>query len=62
MAAKIARNSPLVVQGTKLVLNYADEHSTDDSNISNIACVDCYAGLNQVALWNTAFLQRYTFN
>ena len=43
MAAKIASNSPLVVQGTKISLDYADEHSTMDS-------------LNQIALWNTAFI------
>jgi len=43
MATKIADNSPLVVQGTKISLEYADEHSTLD-------------GLNQIALWNTSFL------
>lgn len=43
-AKKIAENSPLVVQGTKMSLNYALDHSLEDS-------------LNQVALWNSAFLQ-----
>eukprot|EP01121_Diplochlamys_sp_Union-15-3_P000078 TRINITY_DN1006_c0_g1_i1.p1 TRINITY_DN1006_c0_g1~~TRINITY_DN1006_c0_g1_i1.p1 ORF type:complete len:125 (+),score=29.33 TRINITY_DN1006_c0_g1_i1:140-514(+) len=44
LAQKIASNSSLVVQGTKLTMNYADEHSVEDS-------------LNQVALWNTAFIK-----
>ena len=43
-AMKMAENSPLVVAGTKLSLNYALDHSLEDS-------------LNQVALWNSAFLQ-----
>ena len=43
-AAEIAANSPLAVQGTKTVLNYADEHSTEE-------------GLEQVAQWNSSFLQ-----
>ena len=45
MAKKIASNSALVVQGTKITLEYADEHPTSDA-------------LNQIALWNTAFLPR----
>eukprot|EP01100_Stratorugosa_tubuloviscum_P013223 TRINITY_DN650_c1_g1_i1.p1 TRINITY_DN650_c1_g1~~TRINITY_DN650_c1_g1_i1.p1 ORF type:complete len:313 (-),score=139.26 TRINITY_DN650_c1_g1_i1:66-905(-) len=45
----IAQNSPLVVQGTKIVLNYADEHSVSD-------------GLEQVALWNSAFLRSDDLN
>jgi len=44
MANRIASLSPLVVQGTKITLNYAEEHSIED-------------GLFQVALWNTAFLR-----
>eukprot|EP01116_Phalansterium_solitarium_P013773 TRINITY_DN31187_c0_g1_i1.p2 TRINITY_DN31187_c0_g1~~TRINITY_DN31187_c0_g1_i1.p2 ORF type:complete len:307 (+),score=98.82 TRINITY_DN31187_c0_g1_i1:99-923(+) len=44
MAEAIAANSPLVVQGTKVQLNYALEHTTDDS-------------LQAAALWNSAFLQ-----
>jgi len=44
IAQKIAMNSPLAVQATKVVLNYADEHTEQDS-------------LNQVALWNAAFLR-----
>jgi len=43
MATSIAENSPLVVQGTKLVMNFADEHSITD-------------GLEHVALFNSAFL------
>jgi len=43
MAAKIAALSPLAVQGTKVTLNYADDHSLRD-------------GLKQVALFNSAFL------
>lgn len=44
LAAEIAANSPLVVQGCKKVLDYAAEHSHED-------------GLMQIALWNTAFLR-----
>jgi len=44
LAQKIAANSPLALQGTKIALNYTDEHNEADS-------------LNQVALWNSAFLQ-----
>jgi len=44
LASDISANSPLVVQGTKFTLNYADEHNTKDS-------------LLQIALWNSAFLK-----
>ncbi|KAL0486722.1 dienoyl-CoA isomerase [Acrasis kona] len=44
MAANIASNSPLVVQGTKKVLQYAETHDTKDA-------------LNQVALWNSALMK-----
>jgi enoyl-CoA hydratase len=44
MADEIAANSPLAVQGTKSVLNYSDEHSTEE-------------GLEHVAQWNSSFLQ-----
>lgn len=45
MAASMASHSPLVVQGVKKVLNYAETHpNTADS-------------LDMVALWNTAFLR-----
>jgi len=44
LAKTIAGNSPLVVQATKMVINYAEEHSIAD-------------GLEQIALFNTAFLQ-----
>jgi len=44
LADEIAANSPLAVQGTKMVLNYSDEHSTDE-------------GLEYVAQWNSAFLR-----
>ena len=43
LAVEIAANSPLAVQGTKMVLNYADEHSTAE-------------GLEHVAQWNSSFL------
>jgi enoyl-CoA hydratase/carnithine racemase len=43
MAKRIAGHSPLVVQGTKRVLQYSEEHTTDE-------------GLQHVALWNSAFL------
>jgi len=44
MAAHIAALSPVVIQGTKIALNYAQEHTVEDS-------------LNQIALWNSAFLK-----
>lgn len=44
MAREIAANSPLVVQGTKAVLNFSESHSVAD-------------GLEYVALWNAAFLR-----
>jgi len=44
MASKIASHSPLVVQGAKTVLNFSEEHSTEE-------------GLQYVALWNSAFLK-----
>jgi enoyl-CoA hydratase/carnithine racemase len=44
LAREIAANSPLAVQGTKVVLNYSDEHSTDE-------------GLEYVAQWNSSFLR-----
>jgi enoyl-CoA hydratase len=43
IAADIAANSPLAVQGTKAVLNYSDEHSVEE-------------GLEYVAQWNSSFL------
>lgn len=44
VAKRIASNSPLVVQGSKKVLQFAEEHSVQD-------------GLYQVALWNAAMLK-----
>ncbi len=44
MAAEIAANSPLAVQGAKAVLQYSEEHSTEE-------------GLEYVAQWNSSFLQ-----
>ena len=44
MAKEIGSHSPLVVQGTKVALDYAASHSHEDS-------------LLQVALWNTSFLR-----
>lgn len=44
MAKTIAKNSPLVVQGTKRVMDYSDEHTEEE-------------GLQFVKLWNTAFLK-----
>lgn len=43
MADRIARNSPLAVQGTKRVMRYSDGKSVED-------------GLAYVATWNAAFL------
>ncbi len=43
LAAEIASNSPLAVQGTKRVMDYSDEHSVEE-------------GLEFVAQWNTSFL------
>jgi enoyl-CoA hydratase len=44
MAARMARNSPLAVQGTKRVLRYCEGKSVED-------------GLRYVATWNAAFVQ-----
>lgn len=44
MAGRIARNSPLAVQGTKQVLRYCEGRSVED-------------GLEYVATWNASFLQ-----
>jgi enoyl-CoA hydratase/carnithine racemase len=44
MAAEICENAPLAVQGTKLVLNYSDEHTIAE-------------GLDYVAQWNAARLR-----
>jgi len=44
MCNKIANNSPLVVQGAKKVLQFAEEHSFDDT-------------LDYVGVWNAAFLE-----
>jgi len=43
MAAEIAANSPLAVQGTKEVLQYSEEHTIEE-------------GLDYVAQWNASFL------
>ena len=43
LARSINANSPLVVQGTKLIINFSEEHTLDE-------------GLLHVALWNSAFL------
>lgn len=43
MAGRVARNSPLAVQGTKRVLRYCEDKTVED-------------GLAYVATWNTAFL------
>jgi len=43
MAAEIAANSPLAVQGVKAVLNYSEQHSIEE-------------GLEYVAQWNSSFL------
>jgi len=43
LAQTISENSPLVVQGAKLVMNFSDEHSVAD-------------GLEHVSLFNSAFL------
>jgi len=44
MAEMIAQRSPIAVQGTKVVMNYARDHSVAD-------------GLNHIAEWNSAMLQ-----
>jgi enoyl-CoA hydratase/carnithine racemase len=44
MASEIADFSPLVVQGSKKVLNFSEDHTEDES-------------LEHVALWNTSFLK-----
>lgn len=45
MAAEIAANSPMTVQGTKAILQHAEEHTIDE-------------GLDYVAQWNSSFLNR----
>ena len=40
----LAQRSPIAVQGTKVVMNYARDHSVAD-------------GLNHIAEWNSAMLQ-----
>lgn len=44
MAQMLAERSPIAVQGTKMVMNYAREHTTND-------------GLVHIAEWNGAMLQ-----
>lgn len=44
MADRIAKNSPLAVQGTKRVMRYCEGKSVED-------------GLDFVATWNAAFIQ-----
>ena len=44
LAATLAQNPPLAVQGTKRVIDWSADHSTAD-------------GLSYVAAWNAAFLQ-----
>ena len=43
MAEEIAANSPLAVQGAKVVLNYSEQHAIEE-------------GLEHVAQWNSSFL------
>jgi Delta3,5-Delta2,4-dienoyl-CoA isomerase len=43
MAHEIASNSPMTVQGAKVVLNYSEQHSVEE-------------GLEYVAQWNSSFL------
>eukprot|EP00008_Paramoeba_atlantica_P007799 CAMPEP_0201489678 /NCGR_PEP_ID=MMETSP0151_2-20130828/23300_1 /ASSEMBLY_ACC=CAM_ASM_000257 /TAXON_ID=200890 /ORGANISM="Paramoeba atlantica, Strain 621/1 / CCAP 1560/9" /LENGTH=270 /DNA_ID=CAMNT_0047875355 /DNA_START=30 /DNA_END=842 /DNA_ORIENTATION=+ len=45
LALEISKNSPRAVQGTKICLNYAENHSTADA-------------LNQMAFFNTSFLDK----
>eukprot|EP01125_Pyxidicula_operculata_P015555 TRINITY_DN5293_c0_g1_i1.p1 TRINITY_DN5293_c0_g1~~TRINITY_DN5293_c0_g1_i1.p1 ORF type:complete len:274 (+),score=45.02 TRINITY_DN5293_c0_g1_i1:28-849(+) len=44
LCSKIAKNSPLAVQGAKRVLQFAEEHTTSDT-------------LDHIGLWNSAFLE-----
>ena len=44
IAAEIAENSPLAVQGCKEMINYARDHSIDD-------------GLDYIAVWQTGMFQ-----
>eukprot|EP00696_Hemimastix_kukwesjijk_P000036 gnl/Hemi2/10065_TR3490_c0_g1_i1.p1 gnl/Hemi2/10065_TR3490_c0_g1~~gnl/Hemi2/10065_TR3490_c0_g1_i1.p1 ORF type:complete len:280 (-),score=78.18 gnl/Hemi2/10065_TR3490_c0_g1_i1:78-917(-) len=44
LAASIASNSPLAVQGVKAIIKYSEEHTIQD-------------GLDHVALWNLAFIK-----
>lgn len=49
MAAEIAANSPLAVEGTKRVLSFSEEHSLEE-------------GLEYVAQWNSSFLRSNDLN
>ncbi|KYQ93510.1 enoyl Coenzyme A hydratase [Tieghemostelium lacteum] len=49
LATQISKNSPLVVQSTKIMLNHADDHTIDE-------------GLLRVALHNSAFLKSDDLN
>lgn len=44
MASKIAGLSPIVIQGTKIAMNYAQDHTVEES-------------LDQIAMWNSVFLK-----
>ncbi|MBI3737260.1 crotonase/enoyl-CoA hydratase family protein [Candidatus Sumerlaeota bacterium] len=46
LAKEIAVNSPLAVQGAKIVLNYSDQHTIEE-------------GLDFVAQWNASFLHSH---
>jgi enoyl-CoA hydratase len=46
LAAEIAGNSPIVLEGVKAVLNFSEEHTIDE-------------GLEFVAQWNAAFLHSH---
>jgi len=67
MAEEIASHSPLVIQGAKNVMNYADEHSLSDGKNEKLKKkqnkiktkskqTQTQTALNQVAFWNTSFL------
>jgi enoyl-CoA hydratase/carnithine racemase len=46
LAAEIAANSPLAVQGAKVVMNYSEQHTIEE-------------GLDFVAQWNASFLHSH---
>jgi enoyl-CoA hydratase/carnithine racemase len=41
LAGTIANNSSIAVQGTKIALNYAEDHPTEDGNYLYLLYIQC---------------------